>query len=742
MLHRAKFLKTLSILLTLLALLVTASYAQDPKSYRDSSGPAQDVEFELYGDDGNSDNPNELKHTAIQTLEGQAVEPTNPWQDDRIRQAIEHIENSLEPDLWETDWKLTSKGKQVFDEEKAAVEELMNILNEPTSDQAVNHRALEAIGYLTAADRILASTAVEQAIARAHGAGCYTTDSYHTKCQRLLYKIAEAQKEIARAEEKIEAAQYDEAIDHYKTAWQHVQFDEHQFLGFVQSMPDPDPAGRFIGTWMVVNESGTAMTFVAEASTKFGQDHGPLEVRAHVSVKYYVLDGVNYATNIETKSYYVPSQVIAHLKPEADIAGVHNDYDALTLGRLLDYIYLLALEPGTNTRDTVDSMQNDSRFEYAEPNLFGEMPEAGGYQIGAWAGYDPAPGMDQYANEHLDLPLARELSTGSGVVVAVLDTGVQLDHPALAPQLVAGYDFVDDDTVPADEGNGLDDDDDELIDEAVGHGTHVAGIVLLVAPESQIMPLRVLNSDGVGSVFDVAQAMIYATDHGAQVLNLSLGTDIQSGVLQEAADYARSAGVMIVAAAGNLDSTEPQYPAAAEGVIAVAALDEQRLKTGFSNYGSWVDLSAPGESIYSTYPVDGYGWWSGTSMATPFVSGQIALLRSLAPWLTPAQMEGQMAAKVQGLDELNPDYAGQLGSGEPDVAASLGCHWADVEPDAIHDLLNNTCDDDVDISDVMVVTVQYGQPQPPGSVYDNDHDGDVDITDIMRVASRWSWIRQ
>jgi subtilisin family serine protease len=387
-------------------------------------------------------------------------------------------------------------------------------------------------------------------------------------------------------------------------------------------------------------------------------------------------------------------------------------------------------------------MQNDPRIVYAEPNLIGQVPEAAPYQIGAWAGYDPAPALTQYANEHLDLPLARELSTGSGVVVAVLDTGVQLDHPALEPQLITGYDFVDDDTVPADEGNGLDDDDDnELVDEAVGHGTHVAGIVLLVAPESQIMPLRVLNSDGVGSVFEVAEAIIYATDQGAQVLNLSLGTALQSQVLQEAVDYALSAGVMIVAAAGNLNSTEPQYPAADEGVIAVAALDEQQLKTSFSNYGSWVDLATPGESIYSTFPVGGYGWWSGTSMATPFVSGQIALLRSLAPWLTPAQIEGQLLAKALNLDALNPNYAGQLGAGEPDVAASLGCHWADVEPDATHDILNNTCDDDVDIADVQTVAAQWSLPQPPGSMYDNDHDGDVDVVDVQRVANCWGWIR-
>lgn len=512
---------------------------------------------------------------------------------------------------------------------------------------------------------------------------------------------------------------------------------ERKLYGFVESMPEDG----FIGTWVV-----NGMSFEATDSTEFREEHGPLQVGAYVMVHYYTSDGVNYATRIETKEYYMRDQVVARLQPGVNIGDIHRDYHTWTVSHLLERVYLLGLSPGSDVLDTVAQMQNDPRIVYAEPNLIGQAPEANPeaspYEIGAWAGYDPAPAMTQYANEHLDLPLARELSTGSGVVVAVLDTGVQLDHPALAPHLVAGYDFVDNDTVPADEGNGLDDDADGLVDEATGHGTHVAGIVLLVAPQSQIMPLRVLNSDGVGSAFQVAQAMIHATDHGAQVLNLSLGTPLHSDVLLEGVNYARSAGVMVVAAAGNLNSTEPQYPAADEGVIAVAALDEERLKTSFSNYGSWVDLAAPGESIYSTYPIDGYGWWSGTSMATPFVSGQIALLRSLAPWLTLDQIEGQLAAKARSVEPLNPDYVGQLGAGEPDVAASLGCHWADVEPDATHDILNNTCDDDVDIADVQAVAAQWGRPQPPGSVYDNDHDGDVDIVDIQRVASRWGWTRQ
>jgi len=409
---------------------------------------------------------------------------------------------------------------------------------------------------------------------------------------------------------------------------------------------------------------------------------------------------------------------------------------------LNESIFLLRLHPWQDVETMVAAMSSDPRLTFVEPNYIARMPEADPYEMGAWGGYDDTAYRIQYAIDALNLTLAHEINQGAGVTIAVLDTGVQLDHPALAASLSAdGYDYVDMDDLPADEGNGIDDDGDSLIDEAVGHGTHVAGIVHLVAPESTILPLRVLDSDGRGNTFNVAEAMTYAVDHGAAVLNLSMGMAQPSPTIRSAINYAVDNGIVVVAAAGNLNSSEPQYPAANVGVIGVAALDADQLKADFSNYGDWVALAAPGVSIYSTFIGSGYGWWSGTSMSAPFVAGQAALIHSLAPELTLDQIATQITSTAQSVDAVNPAYAGLLGAGQPDVAASLGCHWADVEPDATHDILNNSCDDDIDVLDVARVASMWRTVGGDLGALDTDGDGDVDIVDVQRVAGRWGWSR-
>jgi subtilisin family serine protease len=280
----------------------------------------------------------------------------------------------------------------------------------------------------------------------------------------------------------------------------------------------------------------------------------------------------------------------------------------------------------------------------------------------AWAIGTPQAYIAQWAPQSLRLPEAHRLTVGAGVRVAVLDTGVDRTHPALAGRLLAGFDFVDFDADPSEVGSSL--------NISFGHGTHVAGLVALVAPGAQIMPLRVLDAEGVGNAWVLVEAMLYAvdpdhnpmTDDGAHVINMSLGstnrTQLLDSVVKLAAcaipaamgepanDFtdpgynadkdrcASSSGAVIVAAAGN-DGTDAirQYPAAERsyGLLAVGASNADARLAALSNFGSWVDLAAPGEGITSSVPGGGYGTWSGTSMAAPLAAGTAALVRALNP---------------------------------------------------------------------------------------------------------------
>ncbi len=239
----------------------------------------------------------------------------------------------------------------------------------------------------------------------------------------------------------------------------------------------------------------------------------------------------------------------------------------------------------------------------------------------------------QYKKEWLDwglrkvkLDKVQKYATGSGVTVAILDTGADLDHPQLVGHLVAGYDFVDGDQVPNDEPNGLDDDEDGRTDEGSGHGTHIANIIATIAPAARIMPVRVLNSDGGGTLYDILAGLIYAVDHGAQVINMSFSAVDNSAFLEAAINYALEHRVLLVAAAAGADGYL-EFPAAYDGVIAVGATRNDDHVASFSEaYASEVDIFAPGELIYSAYYDGRTAWWTGTSMAAPFVTGSAALM--------------------------------------------------------------------------------------------------------------------
>ena len=280
------------------------------------------------------------------------------------------------------------------------------------------------------------------------------------------------------------------------------------------------------------------------------------------------------------------------------------------------------------------------------------------------------------------LEAAWERTTGSsGVIIAVLDTGADLAHPDLAGKTVSGYDFVNNDSDPQ---------DDE------GHGTHVSGIAAAasnnglgitgVAWGSKIMPVKVLSNTGSGSSSAVAQGIRWAADHGAKIINMSLGGSQKSNAIEEAVNYAYGKGCLIVAAAGNeyLKGNPISYPAALAHVVAVAATGDQDEHARYSNTGSYVDIAAPGGNassssdpnydhwILSTYwRGSGYSyvWVNGTSQACPHVAGLAALLWSLSPALTHDQIENVIERTSVDLGASGKDVT--FGWGRINAAAAI-----------------------------------------------------------------------
>jgi subtilisin family serine protease len=228
---------------------------------------------------------------------------------------------------------------------------------------------------------------------------------------------------------------------------------------------------------------------------------------------------------------------------------------------------------------------------------------------------------------------------------------VQSNHPDLTGHVLSGFDFVCGKAGASVDPNG--------------HGTHVAGIAaardnsifgLGGAPDARILPVRVLGSSGQGSTGDVAAGIYWAVDHavGVDVINLSLGSASPASAMQNAVAYAEANGVVVAAAAGNDNTSAKLYPAGFDGeVIAVGAsiksqpsppYDPPFTKAGYSNYGSWVDIGAPGSAVYSTYKGSGFSSLSGTSMATPFVSAAAALVLERCPLLDPDQVLAYLQA--------------------------------------------------------------------------------------------------
>lgn len=302
----------------------------------------------------------------------------------------------------------------------------------------------------------------------------------------------------------------------------------------------------------------------------------------------------------------------------------------------------------------------DSCVVYAERNRPVVVEKAGFH---AWPAGVSAPSSEeewraQPASAQLAIASAQRMSQGSGVRVAVLDTGVDATHPYFNGKVTSGWDYVDDDSNPAEVAGT----------EVYGHGTFVAGLVHLVAPRATIIPMRVLDQDGNGDGYQIAEAIRDAVALGARVINLSFGTtsQVESRVLTDMIRYARSRGVVTVAAAGNDGDELKHWPAAQPEVVSVSALDTANdTLASFSTRGDWVDVAALGTRLISLAPGGGFDAWSGTSMAAPVVSGQVALVVSAAPWQVASQAEDRVVATAQPLGGVKVRF------GRIDIAGSV-----------------------------------------------------------------------
>lgn len=223
---------------------------------------------------------------------------------------------------------------------------------------------------------------------------------------------------------------------------------------------------------------------------------------------------------------------------------------------------------------------------------------------------------------------AQTVTKGTGVVVAVVDTGYSPLFTDTLARTKGGYDFVSNDYFPLESANWWDDDGDGQIDEGVGHGTFISSIILVNTRDTRIMPVRVLNSDGSGVAANVAKGIRYAADQGAHIINLSLSGDTDDPALRDAVSYAASKGVVLIAAAAS-NSSNLGYPAAYPQVIAVGAINQSNTVPNFAlANASQVAVFAPGDEIYGVSNLGARVWMSGNSMAAAFVSAEAALLMS------------------------------------------------------------------------------------------------------------------
>lgn len=368
--------------------------------------------------------------------------------------------------------------------------------------------------------------------------------------------------------------------------------------------------------------------------------------------------------------------ILVRIQNGVDAQRLASDYSSYIVDHVSNTtLYSFALPINITEAAFAAKVGTDIRVVYAELDNLVTSPEVKGEPFHFAFDLNPKPITYVNSVAYTQVNLGKvdafnqingktPLATGAGIVVAVLDTGVTFNHPALQGHLLAGFNAINPGAPPKDLPDGL-------LNNEVGHGTMVIGIIARIASQSRIMPVRVLNGDGTGTMLNLVAGIHYATTHGARVINMSFGCSAKSSALSDALDEAELAGVILVASAGNDSTNQILSTTTNHASLPVAAVEWDNKKSPYSNFGSFVRVVAPGSSIRSTYWDGGYASWSGTSFAAPFVSAEAALILSNQPIQTAASVISSIRKATHSVDAFNPTFKGQLGNGIIDIEMAV-----------------------------------------------------------------------
>ncbi|MBM4249123.1 MAG: S8 family peptidase [Euryarchaeota archaeon] len=369
-----------------------------------------------------------------------------------------------------------------------------------------------------------------------------------------------------------------------------------------------------------------------------------LRVLSAAVVLVVVLSCLSLLAGAEKDEKEVRVIVLFKDKVDKDLVKKHG-------GSIIDEYTIIPGLVSELTQDEINELRKSAKVKSVDEDstaeIMGEVDEDGKGKP------SPPPPATDWGVSRINADDVWEIpNTGSGVKVAVLDTGIDLDHKDLGT-VYSGWDFINNDA-------NADDDN--------GHGTHCAGIIGAlddgngvsgVAPGVTLYAVKVLDSKGSGPYSVIIDGIEWAVSNDMQVISMSLSGTYNSAALEAACDNARAEGIVIVAAAGNSGNTRAQYPAAYSSVISVGATDSTDARAKFSSYGSTLDLMAPGVNILSTYPNDRYAGMSGTSMACPHVSGTVALVLYAHSGWNPDQVQTCLQKTAYDLDSIGWDkYTG------------------------------------------------------------------------------------